>query len=401
MKKICLTVVGLYIMFLHAFSQKTVPDSIYTIKPLKIEEINLVSSYYSQNGDHSAVTGGVGTEKVTDISNGLDVKLVSSDMYNRKNTFILGLGLDHHTSASAAYVSKTGASKTGGSRVYPSASWSVENPAKKTEFGIGAYYSGEYNYQSFGLDLNYSKKTNKNGEFSTKLTGYFDRVKEIYPSELRPAPVIITSASGRDSKSAIPSLPRTTLTGSFSFTQIFNSRLQGSLLTDIVYQSGYLGLPFHRVYFNTGTDAVEALPSQRIKFPIGARLNYFIGDNFIVKTYYRFYIDDWGLKSHTANIELPIKFTPFFSLSPFYRYYVQTAVKYFAPYEQHKETDQFYTSNYALSAFSSQFFGIGLRTAPPKGVFGTHISALELRVGHYLQTTDLVSNVISMNLTFK
>jgi hypothetical protein len=77
MRKICLTVVGLYLMMLHAFSQYTAKDTtVYQPRPLKIDEINLVSSYYKQDGIHSAVTGGTGSEKVTDIANGLDIKWV-------------------------------------------------------------------------------------------------------------------------------------------------------------------------------------------------------------------------------------------------------------------------------------------------------------------------------------
>jgi Protein of unknown function (DUF3570) len=176
--------------------------------------------------------------------------------------------------------------------------------------------------------------------------------------------------------------------------------LQGSLLLDGVYQTGYLGLPFHRVYFNDGTPNIEKLPSDRLKLPMGIRLNYFLGDKIILRLYYRYYIDSWGLQSHTASLEVPIKFTPFFSISPFYRYYTQTAVKYFAPYEAHTSADQYYTSNYALSAFNSQFFGAGFRFAPPKGII-KGLSALELRYGHYTQTTDLVSDVISIDLKFK
>ena len=85
----------------------------------------------------------------------------------------------------------------------------------------------------------------------------------------------------------------------------------------------------------------------------------------------------------------------------FYRYYVQTAANYFAPYEQHVATDTYYTSNYALAGFSSHFFGAGFRLAPPKGIFASHWSSLEIRYGHYTQTTDLVSDVISLNLGFK
>ncbi|MDP4284368.1 MAG: hypothetical protein Q8891_08095 [Bacteroidota bacterium] len=80
MKKICLSLVGIYIMMLQAFAQYHDKDTtLYNSRPLKVDEINLVSSYYSQNGDHSAITGGIRTEKVTDLSNGLDVTWIGRE----------------------------------------------------------------------------------------------------------------------------------------------------------------------------------------------------------------------------------------------------------------------------------------------------------------------------------
>ena len=431
MRKICLTVVGLFILLLHAFSQVSVKDtSAYKPKKLKLEEVNLVSSYYNQTADKSSVMGGRTDDKgngdVTDIANGLDVKLVGWDGKKRKNTLTAGIGLDHHTAASQAYVDSNGHAKNDGSRLYPTLDWTIENEKKGTEFGLGAYYSAEHNYyHSIGLNTSFSKKTHNNGEFSVKLTGYFDNIKMIKPSEFIPIDsiknipgrdsiVYITTASGRTealsyytgqvvdkgSKVIIPSKARDTYTATFSFSQVINDRMQGSVVMDLVYQTGYLGLPFHRVYLNTGKDTIENLPSTRFKFPIGLRLNYFMGDNIIIRTYYRFYIDNWGMVSHTANIEVPVKITPFVSVSPFYRYYVQSAANYFAPYEAHSASDQYYTSNYALAAFSSQFFGAGFRLAPPKGIWGS-LSMLEIRYGHYTQTTDLAANIISLNLKFK
>ncbi len=433
MKKICLTVVGMYIMLLHAFSQVSSKDaSSYTPKKLKLDEVNLVSSYYNQTADKSAVMGGrtdsKGIGNVTDLANGLDITFIGWDGRMRKNTLTAGLGIDYHTAASQAYVDSNGRARNNGTRIYPTLDWTIENEKTGTGFGLGAYYSAEHNYyHSVGLNTSFSKKTKKNGEFSTKFTGYFDNIKMIRPSEFIPVDsikavasspadsiVYITTASGRTeavnygtgqvvskgSRPVIPSKPRDTYTASFSFSQVINSRLQGSITTDLVYQSGYLGLPFHRVYFNTGKDTIENLPSQRFKFPIGIRLNYFLGDNIIIRTYYRFYVDNWGLVSHTASLEVPVKITPFFSISPFYRYYVQTAANYFAPYEKHSEQDTYYTSNYALAAFSSQSYGAGIRLAPPKGILGS-LNMIEIRYGHYTQTTDLVSDVISLNLKFK
>ena len=434
MRKICLTLVGIYLLFLHAFSQtaqsprdtaaRNPGDTTYKSRKLKIDEINLVSSYYWQNGDHSAIEGGIGSEKVTDLANGLELKLVGYDFKSRKNTLTLGMGLDHHTAASQAWVSKTGASKTGGTRTYPSINWTRENEDKGTSFGLGAIYSSEYNYNSLGLDVEFSKKTHHNGEFTAKFSTYLDQVKEIRPSEFNTEDTITnttggtvtyTTASGKtvtlssgstysgesSGKYNIPSTPRDTYTASFSFSQVINSRMQGAVLLDLVAQNGYLGLPFHRVYFADGKDTIENLPSTRYKLPIGLRLNYFIGDNIILRTYYRYYMDSWGIRSHTASLEVPVKITPFFSISPFYRYYVQTAANYFAPYEKHTEKDTYWTSNYAYAAFTSQFFGTGIRLTPPAGIFHSSLKTLELRYGHYTQTTDLVSDVISLNLTFK
>ncbi|MEP6750338.1 MAG: DUF3570 domain-containing protein, partial [Bacteroidota bacterium] len=405
MRKLCLTVIGIYIMFLGAFAQKTSRrDTVYEIKPLRLDEVNLVSSYYTQEGIHSPVTGGIGTEHVVDLSNGLELKFVGWDMSHNKHTLGIDMGFDHHTSASSAYVSKSGASKTGGTRIYPSVDYTVEN-VKGNSFGFGAYYSTEYNYKSFGLDLHAGRKLGSNTEISGKISGFFDKVKMIYPSELIPetvvtSPTTYTTASGNtvtsgggSSKRSIPSNPRNTYSASLTLSQIVNTRMQFSVMLDLVAQNGYLGLPFHRVYFTDGSVHVENLPDIRKKLPIGFRLNYFLGDKVVLRTYYRYYMDDWGLRAHTAELEVPVKITSFFSVAPFYRYYTQTAVNYFGAYGTHTAADKYYTSNYALSALTSHFLGAGFHLAPPKGILNQHFNALDVRFGHYTQSTQLYSSV--------
>ncbi|TWJ02402.1 uncharacterized protein DUF3570 [Mucilaginibacter frigoritolerans] len=435
MKKVYLSLFGFALLCrLNAYAQ-TAPDSSkhsfslavpvksdssnYNSRKLHVDEINLISSYYSQNGDHSAVTGGIGTEQVTDVSNGLDLKLAWLGNNRNKNTLSFGLGIDHHTSASSAYVTTTGLGKKDGTRIYPSLDWTVENAKSGNTFGLGTYYSGEYNYKSLGADMHFSIKTDdKNGEFSAKLQGYFDHVTLIYPSEfvttLTTAPagstyittasgnVVLSSSGGTTSAAGLATSPRNTYTAAFSYSQIINSRLQVMLLADVVTQHGYLSLPFHRVYFTNGKDTIEHLPSSRFKLPLGLRANYFLGDNIILKSYYRYYIDNWGSHSNTANLEIVYKISPFFSISPFYRYYTQSASKYFAPYEEHAPTDTYYTSNYEYAQFQSSFFGAGIRIAPPRGVLGWQsLHDLELRYGHYSQTTGLVSDVVSVGFGFK
>jgi len=76
MKKICLSVVGLFITLFASFGQGAPDSSNYKQRKLSFEEANLVSSYYRQDGNNSAVTCGAGTEKLTNFSNTIDLKFV-------------------------------------------------------------------------------------------------------------------------------------------------------------------------------------------------------------------------------------------------------------------------------------------------------------------------------------
>src|SRR5690606_32105874 len=98
----------------------------------------------------------------------------------------------------------------------------------------------------------------------------------------------------------------------------------------------------------------------RFKVAAGSRLNYYISQTFVLRTYYRFYFDDWGINSNTLSLEIPVKISDKFTLYPSYRYYTQSSSDHFAPYEKHLSTKQYYTSDYDLSKFNSGQYGLGL-----------------------------------------
>ncbi len=405
MKRICLSVIGLFLFMFSAFAQPAVRDtSQYKPRKLTFEEANFVTSYYKQDGNNAAVTGGIGSEKLSDISTAIDVKFIRWDRKDRKHSYVGEIGMDHYTSASSDKINPYTISSAShaDTRLYPSFSWDMENLQKGSTVGAGLSLSSEYDYTSIGAHVNFSQKTkNRNGEFTAKGQIYLDKLKYILPVELRTNP---NNNSYNGEGEYYPSKSRNSYSGSFSYSQIVNARLQLMFIADLVYQQGYLGLPFHRVYFqgNSITPKVENLPATRMKIPLGFRANYFIGDKVILRSFYRYYTDDWGLSSHTVQLESSIKVTPFLSVTPFYRYYTQTAIDYFAPYLSHKTTDKYYSSNYDFSAFNSNFYGAGFKITPTKGVFGIQrLTMLELRYGHYTRTTGLSSDIISMNLKFK
>ena len=398
MKRICLSVAGIFLMLFASYAQSTQKDTAaYKKRKLTFEEANFVSSYYHQDGNNSAVTGGIGTEKLTDLSNSFDVKFYKYDRKDRKQTLDVEVGIDHYTSASSDKIDPHTISSAShaDTRIYPSIGYTIENEKTGTTFGAGLSASSEFDYQSFGGNISIAKKTaNRNGEFAAKVQVYLDNLKYILPVELR--------TGGGRGEDDYPTKGRNSFSGSLSYSQIVNTRLQLMFIADFVYQQGYLGLPFHRVYFADNSLHVENLPGTRLKIPLGFRASYFIGDKVILRTFYRYYHDDWGLTAHTIDVETPVKVSPFLSITPFYRYYTQSAVDYFAPYKSHTAADQYYTSNYDLSKFNSNFYGLGFRVSPPKGVFNIRrMDMLELRYGHYTKTTGMNANIISLNLRFK
>ena len=408
MRKIYLGVLSLYMGILSAHAQlqaqkTTVKDSTnYQSRKLAVDEVNFVSAYYHQNGNNSAVTGGIGTENLTDFANTLDLQLSKYGRNGRKNTYLFELGVDHYTSASSDKIdpNSTSSASRQDTRVYPSLNWTSSNEKTGNSFGFTGSFSHEYDYQSFGGGINLTHLSkDKDTQFDFKAQVFLDKWKVILPVELRPPGY--GSGSDRDQR-PIDHSPRNSFSTSFSLSQVITPRLQAALIIEPSYQHGLLATKYQRDYFTDGSERVENLPDSRYKLPIGLRFNYFLDDHFIIRTFYRYYMDNWGIRAHTAEIEVPIKFTSFVSLSPFYRYNNQIGTRYFAPYGQHNAADIYYTSDYDLSTLHSDFVGANLRLSPPKGVFGwQRLNSLELRYGHYMRSTGLNSDIVTLALKFK
>jgi len=411
MKRLLITIAVYYAQLMSSFSQDlSASDTAnYQERKLKLEEVNFVSGYYQQDGNHSGVTGGIGTEKLTDFANTLDLKISKTNEKGNIHQLFFEMGIDIYTSASSANIRlpSPGYEMSGPShqdtRLYPSLAYSIENPNKGNVKGIGLSYSQEYDYVSRGIHLNFAKTSkDKNRELGVGLFAYFDEWMVIYPYELRP-PGYDNGTDDDENDSIGASVePRNSFQASFTFSQVINNRLQLALLFDPAYQEGQLTTLYQRVYFTDQSVRVEKLPDKRTKIPVAIRANYFLGDRIILRSYYRYYQDDWGNRAHTVNLETPFKVTPLFSLIPFYRYSKQTGIDYFAPYGEHQLQENFYSSDYDLAPFTSHFFGMGIRIVPVRGVFGVrNWNSIELRAGHYVRSPDLAGNSVTLALKFR
>ncbi len=288
--------------------------------------------------------------------------------------------------------------------------------------------STEYDYFSLGFGGSYTKLFNeKNTEVSVNANVYLDNWKTVYPYELRPfesggnglSNVLFRSYNITGNQNynpdfvALDKTNRNSYSVGLGFSQILSESLQGSLALDVVQQQGLLSTPFQRVYFKDVEDSfiqnfqladdIERLPDTRFKIAAGGRLNYYINETFVLRTYYRYYTDDWGIRSNTASIEVPIKVGQKFTLYPSYRYYDQTAADYFAPFEEHVSTEEFYTSDYDLSEFNANQYGFGVTytdifTQFHLWQFG--LKSIDLKYHYYKRNTGLKANIIAAGFKF-
>ena len=134
-----------------------------------------------------------------------------------------------------------------------------------------------------------------------------------------------------------------------------------------------------------------------------AALNYYLNEVFVLRTYYRFYSDDWGIQSHTFNLEVPIKLSTKFTLYPSYRYYNQTESDYFAPYDSHLSTDKYYTSDYDLSKFNASQYGFGLSYTDiftKVHIFKFGLKSIDFKYNYYQRNSGLSANYLGIGFKF-
>jgi len=410
------------------YAQETPQDSLATYKKRVLEttEVDFLMSYYTQDGTHAAVTGGKGTEELTDITPTFVVAIPLND----DDVLTIDAGISAYTSASSSnidpfdgdkpadpFVASSGASQ---SDVWANMNinYSHSSDDRNDVWAAHVNVASEYDYFSVGFGGSYTKLFNeKNTEIGVKANIFLDTWNPQYPIEFRDGfsrPDIVGTGAYANSFEKFANEGRNTYSLSLSFSQILSKNAQASIFLDLVKQDGLLSTPHQRVYFSDVADFfvqnfqlgddVERLPNTRFKVPIGGRFNYYINESISLRTYYRYYFDDWGINSHTASIEVPIKFAEGkFTLYPTYRYYTQTAADYFAPFEAHVSTSEFYTSDYDLSKFDSHQYGAGFKyydVFAKLKIFKFGLKTVDLRYNYYSRSDGLSANIISAGFKF-
>jgi hypothetical protein len=419
------------------FPQTNLKDtaSVYKKRVLETTEIDFLTGFYIQDGDNAAVSGGIGTEELTDVSATFIIYIPLND----DDILSIDAGISAYTSASSSnidpfddqfgdpFVASSGAS-AGDVWANITGSYSHSSDDRNNVWSAHISISDEYDYSSFGFGASYTRRFNrKNTELNVNANMLTDNWRPYYPIELRP---FLSGGAGLDD----PFFAQNTITGNLDYqpkfsdlvstgrdtyafgigiSQILHKNVQGSLAVDFVQQQGLLSTPFQRIYFADVeasfidnfqlADDIERLPEDRMKVAVGGRLHWYLNERFTIRAFYRYFWDDWGIISNTASIELPIKIANRFTIYPSYRFYNQTAIDYFAAANQHLSTSEFYTSDYDLSAYSANQFGFGISYTDifakfHVGKFG--LKSIDLKFYQYDRNTTFGSSMVTAGLRF-
>ena len=226
-----------------------------------------------------------------------------------------------------------------------------------TDLTLGASYrySIENDYESHGGSLGAAYEfADHNATLALTARAFFDKVWRAGDASLK-----------HDAN---------TISARLAFTQIVDARSLVQIVYELSRLDGYLSSPYRFVRIATdaghipgtcvvapalpGGDPVAAClqeqnPELRLRHALGVEGRRALTRALSAGLSYRFYIDDWGIRSHTAGVDLAWIPGDGWLLSLGYRFYTQSAASHYAPFYQPAPLPDHYTSDKELSQLAS------------------------------------------------
>ncbi len=393
-----LIVLAIFSLPLFLLAQVTVSTDSTRRQKTNAVDVDFLFNYYQQDGNHSAVTGGTGTQELNDF----DGQIVAYTPIDSVSALNFQMGMNYYTSASTDNIDfRISSASRHDLRVQGYVTYS-RKPDSENSFDVTVGSSIESDYISKSLSARYTRSSDdRNRNFSILASAYLDNWVVIFPQELR-KPGLASLETGKRQSFSMGS----------TFQQVISKRTQAEFSAGLVWQRGLLSTPFHRVYFSgKALPRIENLPDSRLKFPLTLQVNHFFGSHLVTRLSYRFYFDSFRISGNSFLLETPVKFSPSFTLTPFYRFHSQSASRYFEAFAEHDSTVVYYTSDYDLSDFNSHRAGIGIHIAPANGILnsanrnrrkaGGMMDEMGLRTSCLLRSDGLRAWMASLNLSFQ
>jgi uncharacterized protein DUF3570 len=248
---------------------------------------------------------------------------------------------------------------------------------------IGADASKESDYISLGANSKLARDFNeKNTTVSLGLAPEFDISN---PNGGMPIPYATLYAPGsidgtRDTKWLASALA--------GITQVVNRRTLMQFNYGLTYEHGYLTDPYKLLSIvNAQGDPLwavyESRPEKRTEHSFYWLTRYNIWDEDVLGLSFRYYTDDWGIRSQTLDFTFHRQSNDHFYWEPHVRYYTQTAADFFrAGLLVGAPLPAFSSADLRLAQFDAVTFGVRFGYTLRDG------SLLVVRAEYYTQTGE-------------
>jgi hypothetical protein len=346
-------------------------------------DTDFLTSYYDQDGDHSPVTGGVGTEKLEVVS----PVVVLAWRIDETLTLSADVGVDQVSSASIGNIQmELGSASIPASDTRTFGTLRLARRFDRQTWGLTLGSAKEYDYKSLSYGLDWSIELNRaNTGIALSARRYDDSIELI-------------GIDGYGSQGI--GMPRTEGWGDRNTTdfvvtlsQTLGRRTAGSLELFVSDQEGVLSTPYHEVLlqsssplFPNGRPVAERLPDTRTRKAAGLRLNHSFTDRVVQRVAYRYYTDDWGIDAHTIDLETHFRLPTDREmwLYPILRYHTQSGSDYFGLPRSFTGAEDYYTSDWDLADTSADKLGIGWNVlALPNESMLLQVDRFEFRGSYY------------------
>lgn len=360
------------------------------------DKFSVSAGTYSDNSDSTIYTSTVGVTKHISSRFALDIKVgidaISSATQSRGSSTSGGSGdtgdedededgevEDDSVSGgpidavTAATSSSGGTSGSGNADVTDKSSESTRVPITVSviyEEGddaltLGTYWSFEDTYQGRSVFANYVRSLNmQNTELGIGVSQSFDNwtVSDLDESDRYETQLNLTAMQLLS--------PRAKMQASYTLTA----------------SNGYLASPFRYIETTTG-NYLEKLPDERMGNAVALKLITLLDEPTSLHLSYRYYMDDWDIDSHTAEIEVLRDITSRFTVGGRYRYYTQSAASFTKSPDEYTADDRYVAIDYRYSEFAAHTLGMSFIYRPHEFFGSTDRIKLKFSVDAY-QTTE-------------
>jgi hypothetical protein len=187
---------------------------------------------------------------------------------------------------------------------------------------------------------------------------------------------------------------RSSLNASLGLTQVLSATTVAHVDYGLTLQRGQLSNGWNIVPLTDGTVALEILPRGRARHAFVGRLAQFLPWNGAAHGFYRFYVDDWGIRAHTMELELYQRFTSHVYARLNYRFHTQAAPSFF--HARVAPGFTLATADSDLATFDAQT--VGFKVAADVPVRFARAVRFDVGAERYFRSNDLRVNVYSCAL---